>query len=77
MGQGVGEPCFNKHPKVKRIVWRRPENPTWKVEKKKTSKGKDVKLKGNRVVLEKGENHKARKVKNAPEGEAREGKDGR
>lgn len=30
-----------------------------------------------RVVLEKGKNRKTRKVKNAPEGEAREGKDER
>lgn len=43
---GGGEPCFNKHPKVKLIIWRRPENPNWKAEKKRTSKEKDVKLKG-------------------------------
>lgn len=69
-----GGACFYKHPTRKGIVWRRPETPKWKVQKKKTSKRRDAKLGGN-IVQEKGENRKARKVRNAPEGEAREGKD--
>lgn len=46
-----------------------------KVEKKQRSKERDEKLRENRVIQRKGKSQKGRKVMNALEGEAREGKD--
>lgn len=47
---GRGGGCFNKHPTGKGILWRKPETPKWKVQKKKTNERRDEKLGGNRVV---------------------------
>lgn len=49
-GGGRGGGCFNKHPTGKGILWRKPETPKWKVQKKKTNERRDEKLGGNRVV---------------------------
>lgn len=58
------------------MVWRRAEPPVVeKAEKKQTNKGRDVKLWENRVIQGEGRSQKGRKVKNALEGKAREGKD--